>query len=133
MAGGEFRKQLKTPGGATAWRLVRAAAFGVVIMALCWASITIRRDMGQMLAVWPANAVILSVLLVSPMRRWPLWLAAASIGNEAANLLVGDAPGLSLAFTASNLFEVGFCGLALRRFCGARLDFRGSPTSSVSC
>src|SRR5580698_1269252 len=127
MGAGEFRKQLKTPGAVAAWRLARAVVFGVVIMGVCWASIVMRRDMGQMVAIWPANALILSVLLVSPMRRWPLWLAASCLGNEAANLLAGDAPGLSLAFTACNLFEVVLSGLALRRFGGARLDFSRIP------
>ena len=44
------------PAFAIAWM----AAFGVLIMGVCWASIILPREMDRVPAFWPANAITLT-------------------------------------------------------------------------
>jgi signal transduction histidine kinase/ActR/RegA family two-component response regulator len=108
---------------APAWRILQAAGFGALILAVCWASIEVPRDLGRVAPIWPANALILSLLLALPRSRWPAWVTAAWIGNLAANLLAGDRPVLAFTLSVCNVSEVMLSALAVRRFVGPRLDF----------
>ena len=97
-----------------------ATAAGV--LALAYASLVFTRDIGRIAAVWPANAVVVAILLrtASPS-RWR-FLVAGVLGIVGANLLFGDAPVTALQLSACNGLEIGLCAGLLRRLSGARLD-----------
>ena len=110
------RNASKPAGGAVLRRTLVLAAFAVAVGALCWISIEVPRDIGRVTPIWPANGLMLSALLLTRRRSWPLWLAAAGLGNLTADLVARDGPGLSLILTACNLFEVTLAATLLRRF-----------------
>jgi PAS domain S-box-containing protein len=99
-------------------RVLQLGAFAVLMTAVCWAGLSSARELGQAAPIWPANALTLAALLVSPHRRWSGWLAAAWIGNFAAGQLTGGAVPVSMVLSTCNTFEVLLSGLLLRRFVG---------------
>ena len=102
--------------------LLQLALLGLAVFAVCWGSIELPRDFGRVTPIWPANAIALTALILHPTRRWPALLAAAGLGNLAANIVAGDGLLLSPALALCNLFEVTLSGLLLRRLVGERLD-----------
>src|SRR4051812_42652709 len=94
------------PARGIAARLVLLGLFAAAICVLCMVSIEIPRDLGRAAPFWPANALVLGVLLIAPRRSWFAWLAAGALGNFAADLLTAYGPGLSALLTACNVFEV---------------------------
>lgn len=66
-------------------------------------------------AVWPADAIVLSMMLVRDRREWPAILAAGWAGNFVANIVArGWAPGLIL-YGAINMAQVLLAAHMLRR------------------
>jgi PAS domain S-box-containing protein len=62
----------------------------------------------------------------------PAVLAAAGVGNVAANLVAGDGPVVALLFALCNLLEVLICVLALRRF-DRKADLTRPRTLAIFC
>ncbi|MDR3512106.1 MAG: ATP-binding protein [Caulobacteraceae bacterium] len=108
--------------GAPIWTAMKMTAFAVLMFAVCWASVDIPRELDRVTPIWPSNAIVLSVLLTLPSRRWASWLAAAWIGALAANFAAGDTPTLALALSACNMVEVLLTAVVLRRLLGPDLD-----------
>ena len=108
--------------GAWVRRLGGLAGFTVLIAALCWACIELPRDLGRISPIWPASAVALSVLLSAPRRWWPVWFAAAALGNLAASLAAGDDLTLSVAYSICNIIGIMLSTVVLGRVVGPRLD-----------
>jgi diguanylate cyclase (GGDEF)-like protein/PAS domain S-box-containing protein len=76
---------------------------------------------------WPANGVLLGLLLRLPVGDRLPTFGAAALGSMAANLAYGDGIGLSATLAATNLLEVA-CGLALlERLIGRPYELRGLP------
>ena len=105
------------------WRLgLTASAYAVFMTGLCWASIIVPRLLGRGEGIWPANAVTLAILMLTPARQWPVWLAAAGFGNVMAGVICGETLSLSSLMTGCNLIEIAAAALALRRLLGEQLD-----------
>jgi PAS domain S-box-containing protein len=103
-------------------RIVELTAFYAFMALVCWLSTKLPQSLGRVWALWPANAIALSLLLTRSRRRWPAWLAAAWAGNMTANMVAGDGAVQSLVLSACNLIEIGLAAVMLRRFVGPRLD-----------
>ncbi|HEY0875950.1 MAG TPA: MASE1 domain-containing protein, partial [Vicinamibacterales bacterium] len=54
---------------------------------------------------WPPAGISLGVFLASPMRAWPVLLAAGSLANYASDLLHGQVLAASISFVVANLGE----------------------------
>ncbi|AXJ96466.1 sensor domain-containing diguanylate cyclase [Sphingomonas sp. FARSPH] len=67
--------------------------------------------------IWPANAVLLALLLVDGKPRWLTILSAGFIANVAANLITRDTIAGPLLYSAANVIEVA---IAARLICPAR-------------
>jgi PAS domain S-box-containing protein len=102
--------------------LALLALFAATICVLCRVSIEIPRDLGRAAPFWPANALVLGLLLISPRRSWLAWLSAAALGNFAADVLTSYGPGLASLLTACNIFEAALSAVLLHRAVGPRLD-----------
>lgn len=76
---------------------------------------------GGVASVWPANALIVALLLLSPRKVWHRYVAATLVGNVAANVLTRDSWLGPLLFSAANIAEILLVGFAMRR-----LRLRGS-------
>jgi PAS domain S-box-containing protein len=103
------------------WAGLQAGALGVLVFSLAWISMTLGRRSGGTAAVWPANAIVLVWLLKSDLRRWPLLLSAAFVGNMVPYYVAGPLPHHAwsgLCDTAEILVGAG----GLRCFAGRRLD-----------
>lgn len=93
-----------TPGIGRAFdnMFVAAAAIGVIVTAAALAGI-LTRPIGHSAVFWPANAVLLGLLLRAPQFARPLSLAGAAAGYIAADRLTGGAWAPTLWMTAANM------------------------------
>jgi PAS domain S-box-containing protein len=66
-----------------------AVLLGLLICLVATGSIELTGATDRIIAIWPVNAVIISVLLRNPTPRWPLLICGGILGNFAADLLTG--------------------------------------------
>ena len=107
-----------------------ALLFAAYFLSACFA-ITLSRNIGSVAAIWPASAVALGVLLLSPARDWPAYLLAAGAANLAAGIATDVPPAISIGFTALNLMEILLAAGLLRRL-RATADWLGSVRSLMT-
>jgi len=94
-----------------------AAGFAIVFLTVLLASGfgILTRPVGFLAAVWPANALLLGLMVRWPrLARWPNWVAAF-LGYMVADLVTGDAFGVTLWLTAANMAGA-MTGVALFQF-----------------
>jgi diguanylate cyclase (GGDEF)-like protein/PAS domain S-box-containing protein len=63
--------------------------------------------------IWPLSGIVLGLLLTSRRALWPTILAAAAVGNVAANLASGVTADASLALAGANVVESLAAALAV--------------------
>ena len=89
------------------------AGLALLIFAACLVGIC-ARPIGFLSAFWPANALLLGLLVRYPhLARPPAW-AAAAVGYVAADLVTGSAWGMALWLNAANLLGATAGWLVLR-------------------
>ncbi|PXA94879.1 sensor domain-containing diguanylate cyclase [Nostoc sp. 3335mG] len=109
------------PGGPYATWFVAAASYFL----LATSTLLLTSDGKTIATVWPANAVLIALLLLQPSPRWITVLSAGLIGNVLANWLVRGSLAGPLLYSFANLVEVAVTVLLLRR--GAKaFDLFGS-------
>ncbi len=94
----------------------KAALLFVAFLSNCYLTVMLSRHTGSFAVVWPADAVVLGVLLLSRPREWPACILAAGAGNFAAIMLAGDSALTALGFAASNMTELVVAATTLHRF-----------------
>lgn len=101
-----------------------AAGCGLGYMLLATGTILLAARGGAISAIWPANALLLAVILPLPPRRWPVYFVGALIGGLAANLITQIDPPIALLFSLANKIEVLIAALLLqsRRVDGNALE-----------
>src|SRR5262245_39395388 len=72
---------------------------------------------------WPPNAILLSVLLLSPKRTWPLVLLALLPAHLLVQLKTGIPLNAALGWFAGNTSEAAVGALGVRLFCKERSPF----------
>lgn len=109
------------------WSLSRGPlAYAVLTAAICalaWLSLAILGST-RIAPIWPANGVLLAVLLRNAPRVWPAALAAGFIGIGAGGMLNGGAAHSSFALALCDLVEVGLSAFAIKAI------IRGPPDLS---
>ncbi|EHJ61130.1 sensor domain-containing diguanylate cyclase [Novosphingobium pentaromativorans] len=93
----------------------KAIAAAGLYFALAASTIHLTSYEGSIATVWPANAVVVAMMLQRPRGEWPLYLLAALLGNGAANMAVRGAGVGSLMLGLSNLPEILIAAWGLRR------------------
>jgi len=96
-------------------RAVVAAGTVLSYFAVATATIALTHSRASIAPIWPANAILLALLLRRPPTLWWDILVAGFIGNMAANLTTRDAIALPLLFSALNVVETMIAAAALRR------------------
>jgi integral membrane sensor domain MASE1 len=107
-----------------------ALLFAAYFLSACFA-ILLSRNIGSVAAIWPASAVALGALLLSPGRDWPAYLLAAGAANLAAGIATDVPLVMSIGFTALNIMEILLAASLLRRL-RATGDWLGSVRSLMT-
>jgi integral membrane sensor domain MASE1 len=81
------------------------------------------REPGQIAVFWPANALLMGLLLRMRRRDYPISLAACVLGATLLNLHYGDEPGIAVTRASVNILEV---------LCGYHLIARFSPNFTLT-
>lgn len=64
--------------------------------------------------IWPANAILLALLLAARKPRWLTILSAGFVGNVAANLLTRGTLAAPLLYSVANLLEIAIAARLIR-------------------
>ena len=72
--------------------------------------------------IWPANGVVLAILLTSRVALWPAYLALGVLADVAAAYLLGFPLNVIVRFPLVNLLELTLTLALLRRFVGENYD-----------
>ncbi|RKP55844.1 diguanylate cyclase [Pararobbsia silviterrae] len=99
-------------------------AFGIGL--LCYIGIRMTEANARVAVVWPANGVVLGLLLSSQNRSWVRTIAWAWLGNLVANLLVSDSAVTGCLLALSNTVEIAIAAFACRSSNVGRRHF-GEP------
>lgn len=90
--------------------LIGAAAFGVLALL----SLMFAREAGRVAAIWPANGVLLALILLRPRAERAALIGGAFLGNVAVTLGMGDTPLLAFGLSAANAVEIAIAAWLLR-------------------
>lgn len=88
---------------------------GALVLLSAWVGLVLTSHEGRIAAFWPANGLLVALLLPQAKRRWPLLLATGFAAYATANLVVGDIPLQAVTLAACNLIEVAIAVMFLRR------------------
>ena len=92
------------------------------VLALAYANLVFTRDVGRIAAIWPANAVVVAILLrTAAPYRWR-FVTAGVLGILGAKLVFGDPVANALELAACNGLEIALCVELLQRTTGRRID-----------
>ena len=94
----------------------------VILSVTIAASLFLTRQAGNVAALWPANAMVMARMLVSPPRQWPAWLAVLATASMLVPYLAGDGWLLQAAFTVANVTDALVCAALLQPYLGVRPD-----------
>lgn len=86
---------------------------GLSYFGLAAAMIHLTSEGGGVATIWPANAVLLAMLLHRPRTQWWAILGAAFVGNAAANILTRGTLAGPVLFGIANMAEVMIAASAL--------------------
>ncbi|WP_298670177.1 sensor domain-containing diguanylate cyclase [uncultured Sphingomonas sp.] len=99
-------------------RLSAVFGVGVLYFALAAVAIWLVNDHNEVPPIWPANAVLLALLLQPKRTVWIDVLIAAVIGNVLANVIASDAFIAPAFYGMVDVIEVTIAAYALRRAIG---------------
>jgi len=89
---------------------------GLSYFMLASGAILLTRLSGGIALLWLANAPLIAVLCVTPVRRWTPILIAAIIGTWSASLCFSPIPVVALPFALVNVGEGAIAALLLKRW-----------------
>ncbi len=81
---------------------------GVVLIYFCvtWAGITFGAHIAHSNVIWPANGVLLGILLFSRRRKWARFLFWTCVVSAAFHVVSGFNPGRSITYALANVAEI---------------------------
>lgn len=89
-----------------------------------FATLVIACEVPGIAPFWPADAVVLTLLLQTPARAWWKGLLTGGFGLVAARVVVGSPFPLALTLSGLNLMEILICASALAVLTRERLDLK---------
>ncbi|WP_152208290.1 sensor domain-containing diguanylate cyclase [Marinobacter changyiensis] len=103
---------------------LRAGFTGIFVFLGAWIGLEQTVTPDGIAILWPANAVLLTALLMTSWEEWPLITFAALIAFSAASLSASFPLWSAALFGLVNLFEVLFAAILIRRFAGKEFEFQ---------
>ena len=117
-----FRPDSPAPGAA-ARQALAFASFGTGYFLLAVYAASLPVQVRFPLFIWPADGLALGVLLVAPLRRWPVYLGLVFIATLSVTLgMVGLPPGRATASAFMNVLEPALLAVGLQRLGGGRVQ-----------
>src|SRR3954468_9577808 len=108
-----------------AWRsrqLAAYVAFGLVYYALAAYAVSLPLHARVPLFIWPAHGVALGVLLVAPMRRWPVYAALIAAAPLVTGFTGHEALPATLRTAILGVAEPMVVAVGLARLAGPRVQ-----------
>jgi diguanylate cyclase (GGDEF)-like protein/PAS domain S-box-containing protein len=84
-------------------------------MLLAWGTILLTAGSGYISTIWPADALLLALILPIRARRWPPFLVMGLLGNILANLFTYGGLIASTLYSLSNMVGIVIAALLLQR------------------
>ncbi len=91
----------------------KLVVIAVTVCALGLSAMLLRGRVGQLPVAWPANAVIVALLIRSRRQSWPHILAAAFVGDLVANVLISSLVSQSILLSGLNSVEIFICSASM--------------------
>ena len=104
----------------------QALVLMLLVFALVWISVKLAAPWQRLPPIWLANAVWVAFLLRTPVRRWPVLLAAGALGNFCGSIILDGKPGMVAGICLSNAVESCVCAAAATRVLGGRVSLERS-------
>jgi PAS domain S-box-containing protein len=95
---------------------------------MAWGGILLAHASGQIYTIWPANGLLLAVLLKARPRHWPAFLLCGFTATIAANLLTGEQPFLTAGLPFCDTIEILLAAAVLWKFCAHPFDLQRRRT-----
>ena len=99
----------------------QALVLMLLVFALAWVSIKLALPWQRLPPIWLANAVWVAFLIRTPVRRWPVLLAAGAAGNFCASIILDGKPAMVAGICLSNAVESCVCAAAATRLMGGQV------------
>jgi diguanylate cyclase (GGDEF)-like protein len=97
--------------------LIGICTFGTILLA---------KVNGETVSIWPADGLLLAILLTAPRPAWPIYILSGYIANAAGAVLAGYSGDMSLKMALANSFEIiGAIALA-HYYLGSKFDLSQS-------
>ncbi|MGO8796540.1 MAG: MASE1 domain-containing protein [Candidatus Sulfotelmatobacter sp.] len=93
-----------------------------------WGGILLAHAAGQIYAIWPANGLLLAVLLQARPRCWPSYLLCGFAATIAANFLTGEKPLLTAGLPLCDTIEILIAAAVLWKLCAHPFDLQRRRT-----
>ena len=100
----------------------RAVVVAGLVFGLTFASLLFRHQIGYLSAIWPANAIVVAMLLRSRRDWWPYLLLAGLAANVVAKLAAGDGLAAVAVTPVCNSLENLVCAWLTLRLTGSGID-----------
>jgi integral membrane sensor domain MASE1 len=107
-------------------------AVGAAVFACAWAGVALIEEVGRVAALWPANALVLAILLRASRVRWTRFLLAGFAGNVLGDLAAGDTIVVALGLSACNAIETLLAAWIAERLAGRRIELTRGRSIFVS-
>lgn len=83
---------------------------------------------GQIYTIWPANGLLLAVLLRARRRHWPAYLLCGFLAMIGANWVTGERPFTTAGLPLCDTIEILIAAAVLYRFCARPFDLQQRKT-----
>ncbi len=94
---------------------LRLLTVSVIVFVGSWAGIMLGKNPAEANVIWPANGLLLGLVLMAPYRRWPSYFACAAIVSVVIHIHYGYLDAKSVIFGLANTIEVLVAALIMRR------------------
>ncbi len=103
--------------------LLNALIVGAVTYVCARFALAFRIKPYHIAPLWPASAILFSVLVWAPVRTWTIYILVWLLSNIIVDLQIGDTPRAILCFLIGNTIEVLIATVSVRRLAGGLRAF----------
>jgi diguanylate cyclase (GGDEF)-like protein len=87
-------------------QFLRLCTVSLIVFVGSWMGIMLGKSPAQADVIWPANGLLLGLVLMAPQHRWPSYLGCAALVSMGIHTWLGFPPSETLIFALANTAEV---------------------------